>query len=224
MCEFKSAICVKDESVKHGFRLLFSPWSESHSDLCKIYQLAGTDKRLDMAKVEFSPPSLETAHLLDGYKLKIDEDRTPDWFDAEKQERVRDMLRNYIKSCIISGDVDLLIGGQFIVAPGAKISCAREMLITAICGGAVSEICGGTVGEIWGGTVGAIWGGTVGAIRGGTVSAIWGGTVSAIRGGTVGAIRGGTVSAIWGGTVGAIRGGTVGAIGPGAKIQADNRK
>ena len=203
MCNFKSAICVKDESVKRGFRLLFSPWTESHSDLCKIYKLAETDKRIDMAKVEFSPPSMDTAHLVDGYKLKIDEERTPDWFDAEKQERVSDMLRAYVKSCIVSGDVDLLIGGQFIVAPGAKIACAREMVITAMCGG--------TLSEMWGGTLSAMCGGTLSAMRGGTLSEMWGGTLSAM----------------WGGTLSAISkyfDGLLGKIGERARVLSDNRE
>jgi hypothetical protein len=213
MCNFKSAIVIKDESVKHGFRLLVSPWTESHSELCQIFKLNDTAKaRLYFARVEYSPPSMDTAHLLDGYKLKIDEGRTPEWFDAEMSERVTEKLRAYVKAMIVDGDVQLLIGGQFIIAPGAKVECAKAMVINAICGGTVSAIWGGTVSAIWGGTVSAIRGGTVSAIRGGTVSEICGGTVSAIRGGTVSAIRGGTVSEICGGTVSAICGGTVSAI------------
>jgi hypothetical protein len=49
-------------------------------------------------------------------------------------------MRDYIKSIIVSGDVDLLIGGQFIIAPGAKISSCHSMVISAICGGTISDI------------------------------------------------------------------------------------
>jgi hypothetical protein len=210
MCQFKSAIVLRDESAKGGFKLLLSPWTESHSELCTIFKLNDTAKaRLYFARVEFTPETMERAHLVDTYKLRIDEERTPEWFDSEMKEAVADKLRSYIKSIIIDGDVQLLIGGQFIIAPGAKVESAHSMVINAICGGTVSEICGGTVSAIWGGTVSEICGGTVSAIWGGTVSAIRGGTVSAIWGGTVSAIRGGTVSEIWGGTVSAIRGGTV---------------
>ena len=200
MCQFKSAIVVHDERCKGGYRLLMSPWTESHSELMTIHQIKD-GSRLNFARVEFSPPSMEVAHLPDGYVLKIDEGRTPDWFGAEMKDRVTDEMRDYIRRMIVSGDVELLIGGQFIVAPGAKVECAKAMVINAICGGTVSEIWGGTVSEICGGTVSEIWGGTVLEIWGGTVLEIWGGTVSAIRGGTVSAIRGGTVSEIRGGTV-----------------------
>ena len=203
MCHFKSAIVVQDSQSKGGFRLLLSPWTESHSELLIIHKLRD-DGRLRFARVEYSPPSMDTAHLIDGYKLKIDEERTPDWFDDEMKSAVELKLRDYVKSMIVTGDVELLIGGQFIIAPGAKVQNAKAMVINAICGGTVSAICGGTVS--------AIRGGTVSAICGGTVSAIWGGTVSEIRGGTVSEICGGTVSAICGGTVSAIRGGTVSAI------------
>jgi hypothetical protein len=221
MCKFKSAIVLKDESSKGGFKLLLSPWTESHSELCTIFKLNDTaEAKLYFARVEFSPESMDKAHLVETYKLHIDEERTPEWFDQEMKNGVTEKLTAYIKSIIITGDVALLIGGQFIIAPGAKIESAHSMVINAICGGTVSAIwggtvsaiCGGTVSEIRGGTVSAICGGTVSAIWGGTVSAIWGGTVSAICGGTVSAIRGGTVSEICGGTVSEICGGTVSAI------------
>ena len=162
MCNFKSAIVVKDAKEKGGFRLLLSPWTESHSELCQIFKLNDTAKaKLYFARVEYSPPSMDRAHLIDGYKLRIDEERTPEWLDEEMKERVTVKLRAYVKNMIVDGDVDLLIGGQFIIAPGARVSCAKAMVINAICGGTVSEIWGGTVSEIWEFFSGLI--GTVGA-------------------------------------------------------------
>jgi hypothetical protein len=203
MCQFKSAIVLRDGKEKGGFRLLMSPWTESHSELITIHKLRD-DGTLRFARVEFSPPSMDTAHLIDGYKLRIDEERTPDWFDAEMKEKVADKLRAYVKSIIVEGDVQLLIGGQFIIAPGAKVESAHSMVINAICGGTVSEIRGGTVSEIRGGTVSAI--------RGGTVSAIWGGTVSEIRGGTVSRI------------IKSWREILIGKIGPDAYVLSDERE
>ena len=233
MCQFKSAIVIRDEREKGGFKLLMSPWTESHSELCQIYKIKD-GSRLTFARVEYSPDKIENAYIPEKYKLKIDEERTPDWFDSEMKEKVSDKMSDYIKSIIVSGEVSLLIGGQFIIAPGAKVECAKSMVISSICGGTVGAIRGGTVSEIRGGTVSEICGGTVSEICGGTVSAIRGGTVSEICGGTVSAIRGGTVSAIWGGTVSEIWGGTVseisehfsgkiGRISKAAKV-TDNRK
>ena len=156
MCNFKSAIVVRDEREKGGFRLLLSPWTEYHSELITIFKL-NDGKLLHFARVEFSPDEMKNAHLVEKYKLKIDEERKPEWLDAEMEGKVTTKLADYIKSIIVTGDVSLLIGGQFVIAPGAKVECAKEMVINAICGGTVSEIRGGTVSEISGGTVSAIW-------------------------------------------------------------------
>jgi hypothetical protein len=219
MCQFKSAIVLRDEREKGGYKLLISPWTESHGEIETLFKLR-EGKSLKFAKVEFSPDDMAFAYQPERYKLKIDEDRTPDWFDDEMREKVTNERSDYIKSIIVSGDVDLLVGGQFIVAPGAKISSCHSMVINAICGGTISDIrggtisdiCGGTISDICGGTISAIRGGTISAIRGGTISDIRGGTISAIRGGTISDIRGGTISDIWGGTISDIRGGTISAI------------
>ncbi len=68
MCEFKSAIVIKDAKNKGGYRLLMSPWTESHSELETIFKLKD-GSRLNWAKVEFTPTDLSeqlasTEHLL----------------------------------------------------------------------------------------------------------------------------------------------------------------
>jgi hypothetical protein len=156
MCKFKSAIVLQDKREKGGFKLLLSPWTESHSELIIIHKLRD-DGRIRFARVEYSPESMDKAHMLDTYKLRIDEERRPEWFSEEMKENVAAKLCAYVKSIIVDGDVALLIGGQFIIAPGARVESAHSMVINAICGGTVSEIRGGTVSEIWGGTVSAIW-------------------------------------------------------------------
>lgn len=39
MCQFKSAIVVKEPRNKGGFQLLMSPWTESHSELMDGHKL-----------------------------------------------------------------------------------------------------------------------------------------------------------------------------------------
>ena len=120
MCKFKSGIVLRDEKEKGGFKLLMSPWTESHSELCSIFKIKD-GARLTFARVEFSPDKIENAHVVEKYKLTIDEKRTPEWLDAEMKEKVSANMANYIKSIIINCEVDLLIGGQFIIAPAPKI-------------------------------------------------------------------------------------------------------
>ena len=140
---------------------MLSPWTESHSELETLFNLKD-GKRLNWAKVEFTPKDLVEAYKPETYSLKIDEERKPKWFNSEMEESVTTKLRDYIKRIIVSGDVELLVGGQFIIAPGAKIGKADCMVINVLCGG--------TVNDIWGGTVNCISGGTVNYIRGGTVN------------------------------------------------------
>jgi hypothetical protein len=138
MCEFKSAIVVQDEREKGGFRLCLSPWTESHDELEKIFHLH-EGKSLKFAKVEFRPPDIASAHLPATYKLKIDEERTPDWFTKEVRESVIEKMTDYIKSIIVSGDADILIGGQFIVCGKSKIGFIKNAIIYAISGSAQVE-------------------------------------------------------------------------------------
>ena len=235
MCNFKSGIVVKDECEKGGFRLLMSPWTESHSDLITMHQL-NDGKLLHFARVEFSPDKMENAHLLDKYKLKIDEKRKPEWLDEEMQEKVIARMTSYLQSIIVTGDVALLIGGQFIVAPGAKVKCAKSMIINAVCGGTINVVCSGTINEVWGGTIHkVVCGGNINEAYGGTINAIWGGTINEVYGGTINEVWGGTINKVYGGTINEVYGGTIneinrqftgmiGPVGKNAIIVKDNRK
>ena len=150
MCQFKSAIVLKEPRNKGGFQLLMSPWTERHSDLIQMYNLKD-DGRLKFARIEFCPPSLKTAHLVETYKLRIDEERCPDWFDEEMKSAVGEKMTAYIKSIIVSGDVNLLIGGQFIIAPNVKVQSTKACIINAMIDSNVGEMWeSSNVGEMWG--------------------------------------------------------------------------
>lgn len=116
-----------------------SPWTESHRELEILFNL-NQDKRDNRAKVEFTPKSMDEAYKPETYTLIIDECRTPEWFDDDMKESVSEKMRHYIKSIVVTGDVQILIGGQFIIAPGAKVECAKCMVISAVWGGTISKI------------------------------------------------------------------------------------
>ena len=165
MCRFKSAIVLRDLKSKGGYRLLMSPWTESHSELEIIFKLR-EGARLNYAKVEFSPPDLSVADKVEAYKLKIDEKREPEWLDAEMKESVTERMADYIKSIIVRDEMCLLIGGQFILSEGAKVATAKGCAIAAMCGGTLTEMWGGTLTAMWGGTLTAMCGGTLTKMRG----------------------------------------------------------
>ena len=200
MCKYKSGIVVRDEREKGGYRLVMSPWTESHSELETIFKLR-EGKSLKFAKVEFSPDNMAEAYLVEKYKLAIDEYRTPEWFDDEMKESVASEMADYIKSIIVHGDVELLIGGQFVIAPDSKIQCAKCMVINAMCGGTLTKMCGGTLIEMCGGTLTEMCGGTL--------TNMWGGTLTKMCGGTLTEMCGGTLIEMWGGTLTKMCGGTL---------------
>jgi hypothetical protein len=92
--------------------------------------------------VEFSPPSLATADKAETYKLKLDELRAPEWWSDQMAADVAERMGRYIKTCIVSGDAEILIGGQFILASGVKIESAESCVITAMLGSS-------NVGTMW---------------------------------------------------------------------------
>ena len=141
MCQFKSAIVVKDAKQKGGFRLLLSPWTDSHSDLIALHSLRD-DGKLRFARVEYSPPDMSAAHLPEKYKLTIDEERTPDWFDKDMKDAVAEKMDFYIKSIIVTGEVELLMGGQFIVAPRAKIGAVKNAFVASVLDARIGSVYG----------------------------------------------------------------------------------
>ncbi len=208
MCKFKSGIVLCDEREKGGFKLLMSPWTESHSELCTLFKL-NDGKMLHFARVEFSPDVMENAHLVEKYKLSIDEERTPEWLDDEMKSAVSAKMSDYIKRIIVSGEVELLVGGQFIIAPGAFVRSSNHCAISIMCGGTLNEMWGGTLNAMRGGTLNAMRGGTLNVMCGGTLNVMCGGTLNEMSGGTLNAMWGGTLKEMWGGTLNAMRGGTL---------------
>jgi len=183
MCRFKSGIVLRDEREKGGFKLLMSPWTESHSELCIIHKIKD-GPRLTFARVEFLPDNMNNAHLVEKYKLTIDEARTPDWFDDEMKEKVAEKMAAYVKSIIVTGDVELLIGGQFIIAPGAKASCKSALIMTF--GNSTVRAFGNSKVRAFGNSTVEAWGNsTVEAFGNSTVEAWGNSTVKAFGNSTV---------------------------------------
>ena len=140
--------------MKNG-DLLHNPWTDSHEDLVRLFKLndkPATNGEPRFARVEFNPDDTRTADKIDSYKLTIDESRTPAWFDDAMKKSVTDKLRLIVSEMIIKGDADLLCGGAYILAKGAKISCVKNARILVMCESS-------NVGEMWESSkVGVMWG------------------------------------------------------------------
>jgi hypothetical protein len=184
--------------------ILHNPWTDSHEDLIRLFKLR--DNRMDnFARVEFKPDDPNELATPEKYKLHIDEQRCPDWFDEDMKVKVSEKMRGWIKSRIIDGDADIICGGVFILAKGARITTVKNARIVVMLGSS-------NVGEMWeSSNVGEMRGSSnVGAMRGSSnvgamlessnVGAMLeSSNVGAMRGSSkVGAMRGSSkVGAMW---------------------------
>ena len=117
MCNFKSAIVLKEPRNKGGFTLLHNSLTDSHSELIEYHKLRD-DGVLRFARVEFVPGN--DWSNISGYKLKIDEKRTPDWFDEDMKLAVTEKMASIVKAMIVPEGMDYLLGGSWIVPKDRK--------------------------------------------------------------------------------------------------------
>ncbi|MDE2105446.1 MAG: hypothetical protein KGL39_49925, partial [Patescibacteria group bacterium] len=116
--------------------LKYNLWTHSHEDLIRFFGLkdtAGIRGEPRFARVEFCPEDTRDMDDLDKYALIIDEALRPEWFDDKTEKSVVDRLKIIVSGIIISGEADLLCGGVFILARGAKISCVKNCTILVMC-------------------------------------------------------------------------------------------
>ncbi len=126
MCNWMSAIVLRNGD------LLYNLATDSHEDLVALFNLR--DKRGDeFCRVEFSPKKPEDVDKPDEYALKVDEKRTPDWFDERIKEKTATAMRSVVLRCIVNGPVTCLIGGCYILTKGASVEFTKATRIVAMC-------------------------------------------------------------------------------------------
>ena len=223
MCRFLSAI------VRRNGDILCNPLTDSHEELIALHGLRDS-KEGAFARVEYSPPDSASIADLSKYRLTIDEQRTPDWFDESMRDRVTSRLRDIVSRMIVTDHRPILLGGTWIIADGARIDTAKLCRIVAMHGGTITFMRGGTVTHMRGGAITNMDGGTVtymhdGTIadmHDGTIADMYGGTIAYMHGGAITDMRGGTITDMRGGTITDMRGGTITDM-RGGKIKKDRR-
>lgn len=149
-----SAIVVREPRNKGGFNILRNPATDSHSDLIEYFRLRDDDK-LRFARVEFSPNEETDIASPDKYILTIDEERKPEWFDADMQKAVADRMRGWVQAMIATKETPYLLGGFWIVPKDITVKVGAFTTVTKNCGTVTENY--GTVTENWG-TVTKNWG------------------------------------------------------------------
>ena len=142
MCKLKSAIILKDR--------IFMPDYDSHSKM--LEELGITDDYFNASKVfvraELVPENGNVFSNIDDWKLEVDQDITPEWFDEKDcTERMRKAVKEWANTHIFIGQNDLKIShGENIFIKDCKN--------VKICGNATVDYIYGkaTVENIYGHT------------------------------------------------------------------------
>lgn len=117
MCSFKSALCLRDR--------VFVPDYDSHEDMLK--ELGIKDDYLNASKtfvrVELSPEDGDKSSDPMGWKLKVDQDIRPDWFDPDLYEpRIKQAIADWCA-------VHVIKGGKREVRDGVWYACDSATVI-----------------------------------------------------------------------------------------------
>ena len=149
MCKLKSAIILKDR--------IFMPDYDSHSKM--LEELKITDDYFNASKVfvraELVPENGDIFSDIDGWKLEVDQDITPEWFDEKDcAERMRNTVKEWAKTHIFIGQNDLKIshGENIFIKDCKNVDIYDNATVKSICGSAtVKNIYGSaTVENIYG--------------------------------------------------------------------------
>ena len=140
MCKLKSAIILKDR--------IFMPDYDSHSKM--LEELGITDDYINASKVfvraELSPADGDVFSDIDGWKLEVDQDITPEWFDEKDcAERMRKAVKEWSKTHIFVGQNELKIshGENIFIKDCKNVDIRGSATVTSIYDSAtVKYICG----------------------------------------------------------------------------------
>ena len=139
MCKLKSAIILKNR--------IFMPDYDSHSKM--LEELGITDDYINASKVfvraELAPENGDVFSDIDGWKLDVDQDITPEWFDEKDcAERMRKAVKEWAKTHIFIGHNELKIshGENIFIKDCKNVDICGNATVKNICDNAtVKNIC-----------------------------------------------------------------------------------
>ena len=116
MCQFKSALCLKDR--------VFVPDYDSHDRMLK--DLGIPDDYIHASKtfvrVELSPADGNPASDPMGWRIRIDQDILPDWFDHKVDElRVKEAITEWCKVHVLREGTHEVRDGVWIAYGSATV-------------------------------------------------------------------------------------------------------
>ena len=190
MCQFKSALCLKDR--------VFVPDYDSHDRMLK--ELGIHDDFAHASKtfvrVELSPADGDKSSDPMGWRIKIDQDILPDWFDHNRDEaRVKTAIADWCKVHVLREGTHEVHSGVWYAYGSATVKAYGSATVKAYDSATVKAYDYATVEACDSATVTAYGSATVKAYGSATVKAYNSATVEAYGSATVKAYDSATVKA-----------------------------
>ena len=154
MCQLKSCLVLKDR--------VYCPDYDSHQDM--LDKLGINDDYLGASKtfvrVELMPPDGVKSLIepLDRWTLKVDQDVTPEWWDAEAdRQRVEEAVEAWRREHVFTEGEHSVKDGKVYAFDSATVKACGSATIEAFdsatvkaCGSATVKACGRATVKAWG--------------------------------------------------------------------------
>ena len=188
MCQFKSALVLKDK--------IFLPDYDSHD---KMLQELGIEDNFTNAskvfvRVELSPAGGDIFSDVGGWKLTVDQDILPDWWNEnEYLFKLKALVSTWMQKHTISAGNREVTGGVWCATGSATVTATDSATVRAYSSATVTATDSATVRAYGSATVTAYGSATVRAYGSATVTAYDSATVTAYGSATVTAYGSATV-------------------------------
>lgn len=175
MCQFKSALVLKDT--------IFLPDYDSHD---KMLQELGIEDNFTNAskvfvRVELSPADRDIFSAVDGWKLIVDQDILPEWWnEAERLPQLKELVETWMRKHTIYAGEHEVSDGLWLATGSATVTATGSATVRVYGNAIVNAYNSATVTAYNSATVNAYGSVIVGACDSATVTATGRATVNAI--------------------------------------------
>jgi len=192
-----------------NLRMYRSPDTDSHQDVLELHGLVRGEDRC--ACVEYVCADYTRAHEPGAWKLILDDERAPSWWNEQRDAVLAQMDRLRGGLTIREDRLIIVGGGPYILAPGVHVGRMVRARILTMCerttGGDHSTLTGGSYSTLTGGDSSTLTGGVHSKLTGGDGSKLTGGIRSTLTGGDDSTLTGGAYSKLTGGAYSKLTGG-----------------
>jgi len=148
MCNFLSAIVTKND-------FYYNVFEDSHEKIIERYRLNDNGCDPEFVRVEITPQDGTIGNInIDNWKLRVDQDYTPDWFDVREVEILakKELQRVFDKYFVVDASLKILEDRKIRVLFNSKVERLKNTLVTEMFGSSqVTTMCGSSqVTEMFG--------------------------------------------------------------------------